>query len=381
MFHLPAVKDSLVITYHSIRALLYVLLLSGISIFILQLLFPTFYFSYDFRVSNSRNTLSDPYSEKNISASNGKIVENGTLTTSASVIGAFSLVDINLTLERRSAIPETLKATIKRSYRSFLLPTGTPITGFPEETVYKIEDSYYALRDTTLYPFVSNSAFLSRYPESRALIGTEDLFALYPLSEELIGYRVGSLVSFADGVFIITSETDMRPIGNAETLLSLGYRFEDVVSVSEEEIGIYKRGRIILPGAQHPDGTLLFDQDTNIYYLIDRTFKRPIMDTAYKSFLEEKQIPIIVSSSRNTQPVSCILDPSLFGQSFSCQTSIDTLMPGFGNDFIFSLEGIDTDIELKTLDISFKTRKDKENIFLTLSQIRQRLETRLGNNR
>ena len=41
--------------------------------------------------------------------------------------------------------------------------------------------------------------------------------------------------------------------------LALGYRFEDVLPVNEEDLGIYKRGRILLMGAPHP--CLLYTSD------------------------------------------------------------------------------------------------------------------------
>jgi len=378
MFHLPILPSRLQTVYQSIRILLYLSLFIGIALFALKLFFPTFSFKYNFRVSNSSNTLSAPYSEKRTPANNGKIISSGALITSASVSGTFSSLTAHLTLEKKSALPENFSVVIRRSYQSFFLPTGMPITSFPEETIYKIADTYYALKDNTLYLFVSPSAFLSRYTESMAHEENESFLTAHTLSEEFIGYRVGSLVSFADGVFIITSETDMRPIGNAETLLTLGYRFEDVLPASEEEIGIYKRGRIILLGAIHPDGTLLFDQDTNTYYLIDKGFKRPIEDSVYLNFLKEKQMPVLVSSFASAKQVSCALRPGLLGQSFSCDASIDTLTSGFGNDFILSIQDNDIDIELQTLDVSFKTKQSKDTILLTLSQIKQRLISRLG---
>lgn len=378
MFNLPPVPAHLNRQYQMARVLLYTIVIFGTFYFFLQTFFPTLSFFYNFRVSNSGNTLLDPHSLKNIPATNGKIETNGALITSAGVVGQFSQVLISLTLEKKSAVPTTLEVTLKRSYRSFFLPTGDPLVGFPEESLYKVDDVYYALRNNVLYPFVSTNAYLSRYPEDKAVVENTHFLTNYVISENWIGYRVGSMVSFADGVFLITSETDMRPIGNAESLLALGYRFEDVRPVSEEEIGIYKRGRIVLLGAQHPDGTLLYDRDTDTYYLIENNFKRPILDTEYRDFIMKQQAPILVSSEESKKQVSCTLEPGLFGQSFSCQTSIDLLGAGYGNDFEITIDKNDTDIDISTLQVSFETAKSKQNMILILSQIKQRLLSRFG---
>lgn len=378
MFQLPAIPVRFKRHYQIARAVLYAVVISGTLYFLLQTFFPTLSFFYNFRVSNSGNTLLDPHSDKNIPATNGKVETNGSLITSASVAGKFSQVTVSLALEKKSAVPNTLEVTLRRSYQSFFLPTGTPVTGFPEESLYRIDDTYYALRGDALYPFVSDNAYLSRYPESKAIVKNADFLANYSVSEDWIGYRVGSMVSFADGVFLITSETDMRPIGNAETLLALGYRFEDVRPASEEEIGLYKRGRIILLGAQHPDGTLLLDQDTNSYYLVENNSKRPLENEDYRDFIISKQAPILVSSKGSEQHVSCMLEPGLFGQSFSCQTPIDLLQSGFGNDFEITIGKNDTDIDISTLSVSFETEKSRQNMLLILSQIKQRLLSRFG---
>ncbi|MEI8097004.1 MAG: hypothetical protein WCG73_02775 [Candidatus Moraniibacteriota bacterium] len=379
MFNLPPVPAHLNRYYHIARIFLYVIILSGTVYFFLQTFFPTLSFSYNFRVSNSGNTLLDPHSLKNVPATNGKIGKNESLIISAGVLGKFSQALVSLNLEKKSEIPNTLGVTIKRSYRSFFLPTGTPITGFPPETLYHVDNTYYALRNNVLYPFVSDSAYLSRYPSEKATSENADFLKNYTISESWIGYRVGSMLSFADGVFLITSETDMRPIGNAETLLALGYRFEDVRPASEEEIGIYKRGRIILVGVQHPDGTLLLDHDTNTYYLIENNFKRPILDENYRDFIAKQQAPIVVSSEKSNVQVNCTLEPSLlFSRSFSCQTPISLLESGFGNDFEITIGKNNTDIDVNTLGVSFETEKSKKNMMTILSQIKQQFLSRFG---
>ncbi|MDO8566206.1 MAG: hypothetical protein Q7S04_03425 [Candidatus Moranbacteria bacterium] len=365
--------------YRILRALLYAVALSFIIVFALRALFPTLVFSFNFKTpSSSKNNLLDPRAPDNTPRTNGKIETNGTLITDVGVVGDLSQIDTSVTLEKKSAVPDNLTFSVRRSYRSFFLPIGLPVTGFPEESLYKINNTYYALRNGTLYPFVSDNAYLSRYPDEFAQPESNDFLTRYPISEEWIGFRVGSIVSFADGAFLIVSDTEMRPVGSADIFLALGYRFEDVLPASEEEIGIYKRGRIFLLGAEHPDGTLLFDRATNTYYLVDHGFKRPLLNPVYRNFILKQQAPIVVSSQTSKEHADCVLEPGFFGQTFSCTTLLGALSPESGPDFEISISRGNTDIDINTLQVSFNTEKSVKNMFSILSQIKQRVLTRFG---
>lgn len=365
--------------YRILRALLYAAVIATVSIFALRVLFPTLVFSFNFKTpSSSKNNILDPRSPENIPRTNGKIEAGGTLIADAGIVGNFAQARARVTLEKQSALPENLAFSLRRSYRSFLLPTGEDVTGFPEESLYRIDGTYYALRNDTIFPFVSENAYRSRYPDEFAVPATRDFLARYPVSESWIGFRIGSVVSFADGAFLIVSDTEMRPIGSADIFLALGYRFEDVRPASEEEIGIYERGRIFLLGARHPDGTLLLDEDTKTYYIVEHDMKRALTDPRYRDFIMKQQTPISVSSRSGETHANCTLEPSLFGQSFSCSTELAALPSQLGSDFEIRIEGANTDIDINTLQVSFATDKSTENLLTLLSQIKQRLLSRFG---
>lgn len=365
--------------YQILRALLYVLVILTVGVSALSVLFPTFVFSFNFKTpSASKNNILDPRSPVGIPRTNGKIENGGVLIANAGVVGNFSHATAQILLEKKSAIPENLQFSLRRSYRAFFLPLGEPITNFPEATLYKIDGTYYILRDGLLSPFVSEMAYLSHYPDTFATPASADIFNTYPISEEWTGFRVGSIIAFADGVFLITSDTEMRPVGSADIFLAFGYRFSDVHPASEEEIGIYKRGRIFLLGAQHPDGTLFFDQDTKTYFLIEKNTKRPVTDTHYLEFIKQQQTPINVSSRAGETRADCLLVPSLFGQSFSCTTTLVEQNSSNGSDFELRLENANTDIDINTLNVSFATEKSRATLLTILSTIKQRLLTRFG---
>lgn len=365
--------------YKILRAIMYLAIVLAVGTFALRVLFPTLIFSFNFKTPNSsKNNILAPRSPENIPRVNGKLETGSALIANVGTFGNFSQAKINITLEKKSPVPETLNISLRRSYRSFMLPTDDPVTGFPEAELYKIDETYYAIQDNTLYPFVSENAYLTRYPKDFAKDESKEFLSRFSVSENWLGFRIGSLVSFADGVFLIVSETEMRPVGSADIFLNLGYYFENVIPASEEEIGIYKRGKIFTLGEQHPDGTLLFDQDTGNYYLVAQNMKRPITDERYLNFLLKQQIPINASTESNETRVNCNPEPSLFGQSFSCAVKLDTLKQSLGNDFEIRLDQSDTDIDINTLQISLTTDRNKQNMLFLLSQIKQRLLARFG---
>ncbi len=372
--------------YNISRALLYLILLALVILFASRVFFPTLVQSFDFRSpASSKNMLLNPRSPEGTPRTNGKIEQGGTLTTDTTVVGDFSLVSITAALEKKSPVPSTLDLILRRGYQSFFYPTGEKISYFPyQESTYLINGTYYALRSGTLYPFVSEQAFLSRAPKDHAFTSFDStLLNVYPVSEEWLGFRVGSLISNANGVFIVTSETEARPIGSANIFLALGYNFNDVIPVSEEELGIYKRGRIMILGAAHPDGTLLFDQDTDTYYLIDHGTKRQLvqpMPGYYLDFLvKDRHLhPVIISSKASERSVTCTLTPNLFRSALACDTPITDLAPGFGSDFQIQIQSPETNIDLGALSVSFETAKNRENMITLLSQIKQHFFARFG---
>lgn len=365
-------------TYLALRGLLY-LLIAMVTIYMaLRALFPVITQQFDFRSpGSSKNTILHPRAPDATPRENGKIEAGSRMIADTTVVGDFSLLSVRANLEKKSAFPETLDFSVRRSYQSFLYPTGAPVTDFPTETAYRLDDTYYALRDGVLHPFVSQAAYLSHLPEGRAVPADQSLLSLYPISEQWLGFRVGSLLGNATGVFIVVSETEVRPVGSAEIFLALGYRFEDVVSVSEEELGVYERGRIILLGAAHPDGTILRDIDNDTYFIIEEGTKRPLPASPYRDFLlTHTTYPILVSTTASETTLSCTLTPNVWGTALLCELPI-TLPTLYGNDFELSI-GSGTAIDMNSLTASFETAQNRENMLTLLSQIKQRLLARFG---
>ncbi len=366
--------------YRRARFLLYLGVLIVVSLFIMETLFPTIRFSFDFRSSGAtRNPLLDPRQPDGTLLDNGRLEAGNALITNLAALGKFSEARAQILFEKDSSTPANMSFAILRSYRSFFYPLGDPLESFPAAEIYRIENNYYEFRGGSLYPYVSENAFLSRYPRQMAIDVPLEFLERFPIAEMWLGFRPGTLLSFADGVFVVTSDTQVRPIGSADIFLGLGYRFEDVIPASAEEVGIYERGRIFLLGAPHPDGTLFLDTDSQTHYLIEGERKRALTSNEYLDFLLGQTAPILVSSRDLEKTAHCTLESRLFGRGLGCAADLSALSSNLGNDYEVRLSGNTSPVEINRLTtVALKTSVDRENLSLLLSKIKNRILARFG---
>lgn len=381
MFRAPlTIPEAAQPLYKRLRIFLWIVIVFGGGAFILSILFPTISQSFDFdNPGSSRNTIVEPRSEDNAPLTTGKVSPAKPLLANTSLLGDFSSATLRFTLEQDSSRPESVTGTLARAYRATLLPLGEPITSVQPETILQIADTYYVFENNTLFPFVSEAAYHSRFDDGQRVMTVDlDFLDNYPRSTTPIGFRVGSLLSFADGVFVVTSNTEIRPIGSAEILLALGYRFENVLPVSEEELGIYERGRIILLNTPHAEGTLFRDLDTNEVFMIENQTRRVIEDEKYRAFLESKQTPIPTRSREASESVSCELTSRLFPRTYQCEVLLDPLRDNLGFDYALRINGASEDFELETLSVAFNTHVTLENARTLVAKVKQRILARFG---
>lgn len=366
--------------YRPLRLLMWVGIVIGGTWFSLSILFPTITQAFDFdNPGASRNQIVEPRAIDGTARTNGKLEAEGELIANTSLLGDFSAATVSFTLESDSAFPEYLSASLGRGYRAMWLPAGAPINQGPQATIYLIDTTYYLLENNVLVPFISEAAYRSRYPDSQTIARSDaNIFDQYPRGQQPLGFRIGSLLSFADGVFVVVSETEMRPIGSAEIFLARGYRFEDVMPASEEELGIYKRGRIVLLNTPPIDGTLYRDQGTDTVFVIENGARHAITDTSYRDFLIAKQQPIETRASDTERSVDCILESGFFPRTYRCTIPLAELNGNLGFDYELTLEATDADFEMETLSLAFDTHVTLDNARTLLAKVKQRILVRFG---
>ncbi|MEI6650103.1 MAG: hypothetical protein WCL23_01565 [Candidatus Moraniibacteriota bacterium] len=338
------------------------------------LLFPFQNFSFNFsNPDTAKNTLEDPVGPDLTSLKKGRVKAGETLRTYAGTTASFSSVRVDLALEKDSPLPDMITVSLRRSFRSFFLPAGKPLDSAPDQRVLAVDGSPYLFSQQSLSPFISDTAALSWAPKEKVLPGKNDILTIFPPQDTLVGFRHGTLVSDAQGVYAIGGDDKAHPIGNTTVFESLGFHWNDVRPVSEEELGLHKRGKIILFDAAQPDGTVFLDRATKQYYVIDSGTKAPIVNKDRLDTLLGVTTPIEATSDTFRRPVKCVLNKNIlpFGRTYSCDIPIESLRNLPGGSFELSLDSV-RDLHLADLSLSFHTSPDWQNFSLFLTQLKER---------
>jgi hypothetical protein len=425
--------------YTILRASLHVVFLLTMLFVMYRILFPIVPLDFLMDTPNSiKNTLASMHLEKTGQFPEKKNVPaNDSLVFSANPVGHFSKASITFTTEKNSADVENANVKIQKSYQAFFYPTGGPMgfkdasllstpdakyyfvsngkirkfanidiivklgypksafvdvslddiklnkagddivstEQYPDDTLFAIDDVYYQLKNEQLFAFISPQAFLSQYDGVSAIAKKTDFLSRYPVSETLLGFRDGILVSSADSVFIL-SQGKSYPIENAETFLSLGFAWEDVTPVSANELSIYAKQKQFTNNFPHPDGTIFLDKKANQYFIIKNKQKLTLSsDAIIKAY--SKQKPILASISDAKTEISCKLQKNIFqSNTYSCEASLESLSSFIGNGYQVTT-AFPKNITITTVNATFSTPISLDSFKTSLSIIKTRIQNRL----
>lgn len=374
-----ALPEKLLLRYRIAQVILYVTLFLLFSLLIFRSLFPVITHSFDFEnPTSSKHDLLVPKDTHGSFVANGKLPKGESLIFHDGTSGLYQKAVLGLKLEEKEPLPKELEITLRHGYAATWLPEGESIQDFPAEKVYFSEGIYYMLRNNELSRFVSREAFLSRYPESYAEAVSAEFLNTFTKNDTLVGYRPGLLVEYADGVFLIVNETDMRPIGSARIFANIGYRFEDVKKVNAEELGIYKRGKIFLSGDIHPNGTVFLDTDNQTYYMVQDDRFHKLLPGAYLDFLLTQSAPITFSQITNDMTASCTPAKRTFSHSVSCEANLAAISDLVGSDYEMRISNKGEDTEFKYYEAQFYTAINRQNFDFILSQVKENFFARFG---
>lgn len=423
------------------RVVLWLVFIVGLSAFAFSILFPSQEFVFDFENSKAqKNTLRDPRSVDGVSQENGLLENVETLIIDASAFGDFSTVSILLSGSDDALPLSTGTVAVRRSQKSFFYPEGNP-AGFPkgtlirfedtffhiapngtrkrfssEETVRSLgldpasflvvsseelfknrdgglvdvsgteppsgsfirsEDTFYEWRNGKLIPFVSREAYLARFPENWAISKDTSFVESHTVSDDWRSFPSGSLLAWGDGVFLMDGETP-RPILGIDIFLSLGFSWEDVRPVNDEEISLVQKGKFVDFSVPHPDGTVLFDTIERRYFLVEEKKRREIKgDAILRSWLGDRT-PIPVSSESLTIAPSCALEEGFSpfsSYALNCSLPLSALDPLPGDTYQFSID-LPANTDIGRIDISFGSSVRGQTLFKTLSKFKSRIFSR-----
>ena len=367
--------------FQILRAVLVLAFLGAGVFFGYGVVFPSQDFLLSFENPDTgKSTLEEPSGPNGKAMKKGHIGKEDLLRTYAGTVGSFSSVHVELSLESDSARPtQGMTVSLRKSYRSFFLPEGEAISVAPKDRGFLVGKTPYLFSDGKLSPFLSDRAALSWFPKEKIAQTGDDVLKVFPPEETYVGFRPGTLLSDAEGVYAIDADQKAHPIGSTAIFESLGFDWNAVTPADEEEIRFHKRGRIFLFDAAQPDGTVFYDPMTKRHFIIENGTRRSIESKEYLETLMAVSKPIVASESALTHPVSCELKKVALAlrPTYSCDILIGTLQSFPGGSFEVELSVHET-IHAATLATTFRTEPDKGNASLFLRQIRERFDAVYG---
>lgn len=135
----------------------------------------------------------------------------------------------------------------------------------------------YMIQNGAKRPFVTKTAFSSRYSDEQVIPVGPGLLEKYPNGAP-IKFANYSLLEDAGDTFYLVQGDILRPFDSKETFRSLGFSPFELENASAEDIASYKIGTPITQNSAYPTGALLQDKETGgIYWVIEGT-KHPIWD-------------------------------------------------------------------------------------------------------
>ena len=424
------------IKYNAARAILHlafiIVALFAIDRILLPIASQDFYFN---SIGSTKNTLGNPRVNGSAAPSNGAVAPNDTLSFNASRMGIFSSATTTLTTATNFQKIQGTNISIRKSYQAFFYPIGDPVgfrngtllttddgsyyivsgdtlrkfantdiilqfcypkssfltvtqkdlqynpsgpdiassNTYPDGSLFVIAGIYYQLKNQQLLPFISERAFLSQYDAIQAIPKNQDFFASYPASETSLGFADGTLASSDASVFILSGGKSY-PIANAETFVSMGFNWNDVLALQPEELGLYEQQKQFNDSQPHPDGTLFVDQKTNEYFLIENGEKRPIKSLAIiKTYAKQK--PIIADQQSLLASVSCKLKAQMLTEdTFSCAAPLQSINQFPGNYYQIDAKFL-VAAKISQMNVTLSTPPDWQHIHASLGNIKNTLKT------
>jgi hypothetical protein len=384
------------------------------------ILFPSQNYFFSFvNPNSSQNNITSPTLKNEEALPGGKISAGDMLTFDTTLTGDYSKAKISLTLNKKSAAPDSLALTVRKSYQAFFYDEGAPLgfkngsllennnnfyiisdgqlrkfqnanvleklgystedflkvadeemrynsTGadigknenYPNQALFKINGNYYILENQQLKKFVSDQAYLSQYSDNQALAKDSSFLNTFPVSKDLAGFADGTLLANGTGAYI-QSQGKIFPINNAATFLAKGFQWERLISAGEDEIALYEKTKLFKISDPHPDGIIFETQEDSAYYLI-RDGKKHLLpgpNIAASWLGKNAAVPVLKRSLAQT--AECVLQKNNFNASdYSCDIPITGFSGFLGQDFEFSFSA-KNDAKIDSLSVSFS--KDMTN--------------------
>lgn len=243
---------------------------------------------------------------------------------------------------------------------------------YPDSSLFRIEGDYYILQNLQLKKFTSEQSFLSQYKSTQAIQKDQTFFTKYALADDVVGFSDGSLVSFGDSIYIISSGKYF-PINNPETFIGKGYNWDDVIPASSDEIALYEKAALFTIRRDHPNGTIFKTVENGQYFIINNLEKQFLPSQSIVDSWS-KRSPVLVSEKSLTTIDQCKITRNYFG-SYSCEIQIDNLQNFIGVNYEFSIK-LNEDTTIEELNVSFEKDINSTNLELFFRDIYNKIKNK-----
>ncbi|MEF3692049.1 MAG: hypothetical protein V3574_03285 [Candidatus Moraniibacteriota bacterium] len=198
----------------------------------------------------------------------------------------------------------------------------------------------------------------------------------YPSGENLSnleGKEENRLSSIEDSVFIIGNQKQ-TPIDSPETLLALGYNWDNI-SENQVDLSSYEKQKLADLNASHPDGTIFKTEENSKFYFVENRTKRKLTDPDP----EKIKNPITVGEESLLLKENCHLQKSkLSAKKYSCEIPLYRLNDLSGKDFRFELSNNPSELKIKNIDLEFRRQATWKNFYLFLADLKKKILYRFG---
>ncbi|TSC55356.1 MAG: hypothetical protein G01um101418_961 [Parcubacteria group bacterium Gr01-1014_18] len=151
----------------------------------------------------------------------------------------------------------------------------------PDGTVVSIENAkgkieYWLIANGTRRKIASKSVLNSRFDPKKIIAISQKDLENYPPGKE-IKFPQYSLLQVKSGKIHLLTNDMVRPIENNNTFKKLGFNWDEVVSITEEDLKSFRLGEPITAKATNLTGTLIQNKKTGGVYWVQEGKKSPII--------------------------------------------------------------------------------------------------------
>lgn len=188
-----------------------------------------------------------------------------------------------------------------------------------------------------------------------------------------VDFSENLLAASADSIFVLGKD-QKNPIDNPLTFISLGYNWNNIES-KEFDPGKYERKKLLNISSAHPDRTILAT-DKNQYYLIEGSFKRKLNQSSELRAMKYKNNIIVQENSLKTKENCQLKKRFILKRKYTCIIPIEKISGFSGKDYRFELPLISENVKIKKIDLEFKKTLSKNNLFIFLADIKNKIIAR-----